>query len=194
MSEYQLSTQHFIPVAGLMEIGPTEHTTDDKRPEFYRELSFIIQFVRVQTNGTEASAISPVVATGAIQELPESFVRFREMSRAIVGPQEDLDENDARAVMVGTWRRAIVFVEANYRLLYGSGALIPLPEIDAVADGSIDLHWDLPEKELLVNVPEHPDHPLKYYGDDRRGNAVSKGQLRDGAFPMSEFLFRWLVG
>jgi hypothetical protein len=50
----------------------------------------------------------------------------------------------------------------------------PIPDIGPGPNGSIDLHWKLTNRELLVNVPA--DKPAVYYGDDY-GVGKHKGNL-----------------
>jgi len=56
------------------------------------------------------------------------------------------------------------------------GVKIGAPEILPGPDGSIDIHWNYPGYELLLNVPPDSDQPITYYGDDRKGNSL-KGVL-----------------
>lgn len=44
---------------------------------------------------------------------------------------------------------------------------VDLPEILPGPDGSIDLHWDYPGYEILINISAGPDAKVGFYGDDR---------------------------
>jgi hypothetical protein len=62
------------------------------------------------------------------------------------------------------------------------GKHVSAPHIDPGPHGSIDLHWKLEGCELLINVPNDPNLPPSYYGDDY-GKSVMKGFV-DSEKPM----------
>ena len=50
------------------------------------------------------------------------------------------------------------------------------PSLTAGTDGSVDLHWNSDEYELIMNVPERA-LPATYYGDDKHRSKVLKGNF-----------------
>jgi hypothetical protein len=60
-----------------------------------------------------------------------------------------------------------------------------------VQDGSIDLHWKLPHRELLINISPTDDKWATYYGDNRLGWNTVEGKL-DIQAP-NQWLFVWLT-
>ena len=45
-----------------------------------------------------------------------------------------------------------------------------MPQINPGPDGSIDLFWDQPTLELLVNIPANSTQEASFYGEDRRSH------------------------
>jgi hypothetical protein len=58
---------------------------------------------------------------------------------------------------------------------YGSN--IPPPNIGAGPDGSIDLFWEWPQGQLLLNVASFPKQEAGYYGQTSAGSEV-KGTVK----------------
>ena len=54
---------------------------------------------------------------------------------------------------------------------------IPLPAVGPAGRGSLDLHWRLADRSLLVNIPDEADQPIAYYGRSEAGGTLS-GELR----------------
>jgi hypothetical protein len=96
-----------------------------------------------------------------------------ESSRAIL---ELTDDDGAPLVAKTAWERAANFLNNSARRLWSNqGVRIEAPDIGSGPDGSVDIHWDRANYEMLINVPADLAVPITFYGDDRRGNAV-KGQ------------------
>ena len=53
---------------------------------------------------------------------------------------------------------------------------INIPEILPGPDQSVDILWDFPNYELLVNVPANAIAPPTYYGDNR-GENITRGSI-----------------
>lgn len=53
---------------------------------------------------------------------------------------------------------------------------IPAPRILPGPNGTIDLHWKTPQKELLINIPSNDEAVVSFYGDDY-GQMCIKGTL-----------------
>jgi len=123
----------------------------------------------------------------SLQELDDLI----ESSREILALQPGWDGEDASSVEESTWERATEFLRRNASILwtkYGRG--IESPTLVPVADGSIDLHWNLASHELLINIPPGESQWADYYGDNRQGGSIVKGTLDTKA--ANHWLFVWL--
>jgi hypothetical protein len=64
------------------------------------------------------------------------------------------------------------------------------PDIAPGPDGSIDLHWDYPAYEMLINIPRDESSMAGFYGDDR-GRISIKGKFDPSQ--VNEGLLLWLM-
>src|SRR5262245_38892437 len=77
-----------------------------------------------------------------------------EESRSMLDLEDDWDEAGSPGYDEATWRRAVEFLVQNAMLLREECHLrVEAPRIGKGPDGSIDLDWRLPKRELLVNIP-----------------------------------------
>lgn len=93
------------------------------------------------------------------------------------------DESTLRAVkdfLLSTAKRA--WIEC--------GVGITAPELEPGPEGSIDVHWLLSDRELLLNVPNDTNNLATFYGDNLKGE-VLKGTLYISAD--NQWLLQWLV-
>lgn len=122
-----------------------------------------------------------------IEEL-SSLNEIIEASRAIL----ELDEDEPQAPhREETWTRAVEFLRRNTKWVWDTlNRVVDLPEILPGPDGSIDLHWNYPGYEMLINIPADPTNKAEFYGDDR-GEGQIKGSFDPGC-PNHE-LFLWLA-
>ena len=117
--------------------------------------------------------------------------RVIEASKSILALPPDWDEAGSPAFRQETWSRAITLLRAHAEALYDRyGLVLETPRILPGPNGSIDLHWKTRRRELLLNVPEAPEEPSSYYGDDF-GSERRKGVTAPGALDMD--LFSWLA-
>lgn len=87
-------------------------------------------------------------------------------SRRLVDLGDDWDDEGALAIAERTWERATGFLKRQAERLWSEASrLLPVPDIMPVPNGSIDLHWETDEYELLINVPDDPNKPASFYGD-----------------------------
>lgn len=92
--------------------------------------------------------------------------------------EEAWDDDDGMPVAFEIWQRAVRFVfnYANYILQNWEVVLTP-PVIMTGPNLSIDIEWKKKDKyRILINIPEDPTAPMKYYGDDY-GAEFIKGAL-----------------
>ena len=90
-----------------------------------------------------------------------------------------------------TLNNAEEFLMSQDRLLRETWKMsLPVPQINPGPDGSIDLFWNPPTWELLVNVPARANEAASFYGEDHTGHNIK------GSFDTSEFnlgLITWLI-
>lgn len=113
-----------------------------------------------------------------------------EDSRAIL--EIELDEDEAQIPYAEeTWARAVEFLRRTTKWVCDTlGRVVDLPDILPGPDGSIDLHWDHSEYEMLINIPADPNDKAGFYGDDR-GELFIKGKFDSNTF--NHGLLLWLA-
>lgn len=113
-----------------------------------------------------------------------------ENSRTILDIQPDEDLGVVK-YSEATWERAVNFVRKNAEWLLNSfGCVIDAPQILPGPDGSIDIHWDRPTFEMLINIPADSRAQAGFYGDDR-GEIAIKGSVDPSRF--NHGLLLWLL-
>lgn len=129
------------------------------------------------------------------ETLPAALSRIRrriEDSKDLLALVDDWDDEGAVRIGENTWRRAVEFLTRYARWIWDDyGKAIDAPDIAPGPNGSVDLHWDYPAYELLVNIPHDPRAMAGFYGDNR-GDAFNKGSF-DPALA-NEGLLLWLSG
>jgi hypothetical protein len=84
------------------------------------------------------------------------------------------------------------FVRNLAHSMFERGRLIPLPSLEIVTDGGMDIHWVEVDSDLYVNVPSDADESrLSYYGYTKDRAGTVKGTLREG--DSDDFLMVWLL-
>lgn len=110
---------------------------------------------------------------GPLREVREAI----EASRDLLQLEDNWDEEGGRRIDEDTWLRTVRFLTRYASWLWdASGRALDVPDIMPVPEGSIDLHWDYPKYELLINIPAQSDKPAGFYGDDR-GKIVIEGHF-----------------
>ena len=113
-----------------------------------------------------------------------------ERSRWILDLPENWDGEGAAAYGESTWLRAIAFLKHQSAHLRECGSELDIPNILPGPDGSVDLHLDKPDYELLINIPKDTQRRATFYGDDRVSLQI-KGTLDTSTFNLG--LIEWLV-
>jgi len=112
-------------------------------------------------------------------------------SHSLLDLPNDWDGEGSPGYAESTWTRAVDFLLQNAeRLWQDQGVEVSAPAILPGPDGSIDLHWNTKNHELLLNIPADPGGLAEYYGDTVDGNAVS-GKLTIAA--RNQWLLMWLA-
>jgi hypothetical protein len=115
-----------------------------------------------------------------------------ESSRKMLELEENWDGEGASSIAESTWQRAVEFLRRNASILWTKYSLrIENPSIVPVPDGSIDLHWKLAGRELLINIPATQGNWASYYGDNKQGGNIVKVTLHAEA--ANHWLFVWLT-
>ena len=114
---------------------------------------------------------SPKQHLSSFEDLPGELQDIRDAisaSRHILTLSGDDLEEGAPPYTESTWKRAVDFLAKNaWWAFVNLGRRIDAPQVLPGPHGSIDLHWDVPAYELLINIPEAADTPAGFYGDDR---------------------------
>ena len=91
--------------------------------------------------------------TGISQSIADAI----SSSRWILNLNDDWDEKGSPGYEQTTWQRACDFLVRQAKFARESHKRnLPAPRILPGPDGSIDVHWKMPQFELLVNIPEDP--------------------------------------
>ena len=126
-------------------------------------------------------ALAP--ALRRIRDAIEESKQMRELG-------DDWDGEGSLPVDEAVWQRAVDFLARYARVVWERfGKRLDAPDITPGPDGSIDLHWDHPEYEMLVNIRRDLTAMAGFYGDDR-GRVSIKGTF-DPESP-NEGLVLWL--
>ena len=104
---------------------------------------------------------------------------------------DNWDGEGSQGFTQSTLARAQDFLVANsIRLWQACRAVVEAPRILPGPEGSIDLHWQVGDRELLPNVPADQAAPASYFGDSSTGEVV-KGSLYMSK--SNEWLLLWLT-
>ncbi len=105
-----------------------------------------------------------------------------EASREILTLREDPEDPSSAAYTEQVWTRAVQFLAKNAKWLWDAcGKRMDAPAIVPGPNGSIDIHWDYPSYELLINIPVDAQTMAGFYGDDR-GSVSIKGKFDPRTF------------
>ena len=104
---------------------------------------------------------------------------------------DNWDGEGSPAYAEGTWTRARDFLLANSTRLWQQRHIeAQVPQVLPGPDGSIDIHWQVGTRELLLNVPADQDAPATYYGDSQMGEVVKGHMVLSRP---NEWLLFWLA-
>lgn len=116
-------------------------------------------------------------------------------SRKILQLGNNWDGEGSAGYSEVTWNRATNFLLSSAaRYWRDHRRWVASPRITPGPDGSIDIHWKTPKRELLINIPANPEEPAAYYGDDKEDgteNAVRGKKLDTSTY--NEWIIAWLM-
>jgi putative addiction module component (TIGR02574 family) len=104
--------------------------------------------------------------------------------------EDNWDDEGSKKYLLTTYNKAIDILRSL--IIDGSQIYkksISIPRILPGPNGSIDLHWQTEEYDLLMNIPENPIDPVSFAGDDSGKNCIN------GTFDnpkMYQVLLAWL--
>lgn len=114
-----------------------------------------------------------------------------QQARAVLDSGDNWDGEGRVGYSDASLQRANEFLQASSRGLWQRHhRVMPIPEIEPGPDGSIDFHWQVGEREMLLNMPADPGEMLDFYGDTTAGESV-KG--RAYAATVGPWLLAWLT-
>lgn len=137
---------------------------------------------------SKAMASSPQFLDFTRFSLSSRLEKEIERSREIL--ELELDDDELQIPYAEeTWLRAVEFLrlQAKWFMENTSDSVFETPHILPGPDGSIDLHWEYLEYELLINIPVDPQIMAGFYGDNY-GDISIKGKfdpntINDGLLP-----------
>jgi hypothetical protein len=150
-----------VPVHGLVVAG-------EKPSQITQHFVMWSHWNKVGSHGSEGGPKDP------LQSLVTTIAGFASLPPG-------WDDEDAIPIMASTCQRANdLLMQFAKELPATFGCALPLPKASPLSTGSIDLHWDLPEGELLINIPPDARTPCSFYGDEKgKVAAFVKGELAD---------------
>ena len=153
--------------------------------------------VRTRTNVAELPLDDQHALQRAIPAALAALAAPIVRSRAMLELEDDWDGEGSPGYAETTWRRAVGFLLTNALALYEDhGVAIPAPKVGKGPYGSIDLHWRMPGRHLLMNIPVEAGERGDFYGNDGARHQRFGGQEVKGSFDPDEehvWLMMWLT-
>jgi hypothetical protein len=111
-----------------------------------------------------------------------------EESRSLLELEDDWDGEGTRGYVEQTWQRVAAFLVRYATELWEThGVVADNVEVLPSSEGGLAIDWRTGNRELLITVPEDPNHDATYYGDDGKSRHKIKGTLDTSSVD------RWLV-
>lgn len=106
--------------------------------------------------------------------------RVLDDGRWILDLKANWDEEGAGEYSAATYLRAVRHLESMFDKAWNLfGRALPEPLLGPADDGSIDMFWEVDDRNLLINIAEGKS-PHSYYGQDRNGDSLG-GSIGSGA-------------
>ena len=116
-----------------------------------------------------------------------------EQARRILELSDNWDGEGSPGYSEDTFNRATTFLTTHARWLWESHCVrLPVPMIGPGPDGTVDLHWKEPSRELLVNIPADANEMATFYGDNYGTQKIS-GSVDPNNFNFGIIAWLWLM-
>jgi hypothetical protein len=126
----------------------------------------------------EEWTLRPVTSVFAFVDDYQIAGRFAEYRQSLTDLEDDWDGEGSQGYSDADWIRVEDFLVRHAKwLLFQRGIELPVPNISPSSGGTVDLHWQVPQFELLVNIPRERG-TVVFYGDDYRTETIK------GTFPV----------
>ena len=113
-----------------------------------------------------------------------------EQSRHILTIGDNWDDEGSQGYSQSTWVRATNLVkDLSINYWEKTRSWIDPPRIMPGPEGSIDIHWKILSRELLINVPADIEAPAGYFGSGGSKESI-KGKLDTSLF--NYWILSWL--
>jgi hypothetical protein len=113
-------------------------------------------------------------------------------ARELTNLADDWDGEGSQGYSTDTLRRVRRFLLAQSFLCKRFFQItLPTPQINPADQGSVDVFWRLPGRQLLLNFPKDEGSPITYYGRDDEGKNTVTG--RTAVDELRPDLVAWLT-
>jgi len=136
------------------------------------------------------------VATTVVQFPPDrrcDDIRYAiQSARELTELGENWDGEGSQGYSLSTWKRVKRFVLTQASLSESFlRSPLPVPTINPADQGSLDVSWQLSDRQLLVNFPADETAPITYYGQNSAGNNTISGRTSGREHRLD--LVAWLI-
>jgi hypothetical protein len=105
---------------------------------------------------------------------------------------DNWDDEGSPGYSPETWRRVKSFLLRQSSLATKVFRTdLPIPQINPADQGSIDVFWRLPKRQLLLNFPRETGSPITYHGRDETGRNTITGRTEEN--DARQDLVAWLI-
>jgi hypothetical protein len=155
-----------------------------------------VQRTKEKAHMSEEDLVCDPVSLWVVQAPPAP--RRDEIASAIRAARElaelgdDWDGEGSQGYSLNTWKRVKRFVLRQAALSESLlRATLPVPAINPADQASLDVFWQLSDRQLLVNFPADENAPITYYGQNSAGNNTISGRTTGREHRLD--LVAWLI-
>ncbi len=162
-----LGSPRLSPPKNILESEIPMATLDEKiaqlPPAARKEISDIIEYFHWKYGGTYTETIDK----GEKAKLEKVLQNAKGKLLAL---EEDWDENGAKKIKEGTYKRVAEFLVDLQAKILQVGVSWTLPEIFPGTNGEILVQWKTDRFQLVILIPEDTTKPINYYATDYNKN------------------------
>ncbi len=127
-----------------------------------------------------------------VNQLKETLeTAIKKYSTGVLGLKNSWDGQGSRGFSAQVWDRATTLLKKVLYPVWEAMIDVPIPSILPVPDGSLDLNWETPTFELLVNVPAEENGLVHLYGE-RVGSKEDEIEARINYDLVDSVIVPWL--